>query len=223
MATVSGALALRHDDVPVLVRESSTYERVVKPLFDRLGAVLLMIALAPVLALVALVVLVTLGRPILYRQERVGQDGAPFEMLKFRTMEPDRRDSQLPFDGPDRRTTHKTLKDPRHTRLGRFLRKYSLDELPQLWNVVRGDLSLVGPRPELPHIVAQYEDWQHARHLVKPGITGLWQVTERSDDTLMCEHVDTDLEYVHAMSPTLDVKILLMTLPVVVGLGMTGS
>lgn len=195
----------------------SPYERIVKPVIDRTAGFLLMILFAPVLAAVALCVLVALGRPVLYRQERVGLHGQTFDVLKFRTMKPDRRQRQQPFEGPDRRRTHKTAQDPRHTRLGRVLRRYSLDELPQLWNVVRGELSLVGPRPELVAIVDRYEPWQHARHVVKPGVTGLWQVTARGNG-FMHEHTEVDLNYVRSVSLLTDLKILLVTIPVVVGL-----
>jgi lipopolysaccharide/colanic/teichoic acid biosynthesis glycosyltransferase len=97
------------------------------------------------------------------------------------------------------------------------LRRYSLDELPQLWNVVRGELSLVGPRPELVAIVNRYEPWQHARHAVKPGMTGLWQVTERGNG-FMHEHTDVDLRYLKVVSLWTDLKIMLLTIPVVLGL-----
>jgi lipopolysaccharide/colanic/teichoic acid biosynthesis glycosyltransferase len=148
----------------------------------------------------------------------------------------DRRVRQCAFDGDERRSgqdrrvgerrradcrrrNHKSPHDPRHTRLGRFLRRTSLDELPQLINVVRGELSLVGPRPELPEVVARYEPWQHARHWVKPGITGLWQVTHRSSGEPMHLHVDTDLRYVDKLSVATDLLILARTLPAILGVG----
>jgi lipopolysaccharide/colanic/teichoic acid biosynthesis glycosyltransferase len=197
-------------------RRATAYERFVKPAVDALGAGLLLTLLLPVLVVVTVGVLVSLGRPVLYRQQRVGLHGRSFSMLKFRTMEPDRRATQAPYDGPERRRTHKTPHDPRHTRFGRFLREFSLDELPQLWNVLRGDLSLVGPRPELTAIVDRYEPWQHARHSVKPGLTGLWQVTERGNG-MMHEHTDIDLDYVKQLSLRTDLKILVSTVPAVLG------
>lgn len=204
-------------DPPVAsARRASLYERLVKPAIDGLGAGLLLLVLLPLLAVVTAGVLISLGRPVLYRQQRVGLHGRSFSMLKFRTMEPDRRSAQRPYDGPDRRRTHKTVHDPRHTRLGRLLREYSLDELPQLWNVLRGDLSLVGPRPELSAIVNRYEPWQHARHSVKPGLTGLWQITERGNG-LMHEHTELDLRYVKQLSLLTDLKILVFTLPAILG------
>lgn len=205
-------------DVPPRPRVVGTYERVVKPVTDRLVAALLLLLLLPLAVLVAAGVLLTLGRPILYHQARVGFQGEHFTMLKFRSMRQDRRRDREPgYSGPDRRRRHKTQDDPRHTAFGRFIRRFSLDELPQLWNVVRGDLSLVGPRPELPQVVAGYEDWQHGRHAVRPGVTGLWQVTERDHDGEMYKHVHVDLRYVHGLSPRLDAWIALRTLPAVLG------
>ena len=199
-------------------RRPKRYERVVKPVLDRALALVLLVVLSPLIALVALAVRFTLGAPVLYAQERVGQGGKPFTMWKFRTMRPDRRRAQRPFEGADRRRTHKSVDDPRHTPLGRILRAYSLDELPQLWNVLRGELSLVGPRPELVEVVSRYEEWQHRRHDVRPGITGLWQVTERGDERPMHECVAIDLRYVARVAFRTDVWILAMTLPVVLGL-----
>ena len=153
-----------------------------KRVFDMVVAVCVAIALAPIALLVALAIYASNRKaPIFYRQIRVGQWGKPFMMYKFRTMNPDRRGDYLGeegFDGSDRRHTHKTDKDPRHTRLGRILRKTSLDELPQLYNVLNGTMSLVGPRPEILSIAEKYEIRNHARHMVRPGITGLWQISE---------------------------------------------
>jgi lipopolysaccharide/colanic/teichoic acid biosynthesis glycosyltransferase len=131
-------------------------------------------------------------------------------------MHEDRRQrSPENHDGPDRRVTHKTTEDPRHTPLGRVLRRFSLDELPQLWNVLRGEMSVVGPRPELPLVVDRYHQWQHLRHLVKPGITGLWQVSERGD-LAMHECVETDIEYVRRVSLLTDITIIARTIPAAV-------
>ena len=160
---------------------TTTYVRLWKPCLDRLAAVFLLLVTAPVLALVALVVRVRLGPGVIFRQQRVGRHGVSFDVLKFRTMLPDRRRADVPISFPDRRCTHKSGADPRHTPVGRFLRRWSLDELPQLVNVARGQMSLIGPRPELASVVARYQPWQHERHDVKPGLTGLWQVTARGD------------------------------------------
>ena len=189
------------------------YIRRVKPVIDWLLALVALILVLPVMVLVATVVFVSLGRPIVLRQERVGRGGQLFTVFKFRTMHPDRRRRPGMFDGSDRRRTHKHPEDPRLTPSGRLLRKLSLDELPQLFNVLRGDMSLVGPRPELPHIVdAYYEPWQHRRHAVKPGITGLWQISERGNG-MMHEHVDVDLDYVDQVGLGTDLWIMARTLP----------
>jgi lipopolysaccharide/colanic/teichoic acid biosynthesis glycosyltransferase len=150
---------------------------------------------------------------VLLVQPRIGRAGRTFGMLKFRTMHPCRRHryEAVPPE-QDRRCRHKSDEDPRHTRLGRLLRQTSLDELPQVWNVLRGDMSLVGPRPELPAIVAGYADWQHRRHEVKPGITGLWQVTERTHSAgEMHLHTGTDLAYLEQLSLRTDLAILIRT------------
>ena len=199
------------------------YQRFVKPLLDRTAGILLSMMAAPVLGVIALAVMARLGSPVLLRQERVGRDGRVFKVFKFRTMHPDRRVGTRPIDFPDRRRTHKHPDDPRHTPLGRFLRKYSLDELPQMLNVARGEMSLIGPRPELPHIVARYEPWEHARHIVTPGLTGLWQVTERGNGGLMHEHTDIDLRYVEAVTLRQDLWILLNTVPTLLGRRNAGS
>jgi lipopolysaccharide/colanic/teichoic acid biosynthesis glycosyltransferase len=209
------------------------YGRRVKPAVDRLLAALLLVLTLPLLLAAALAVLLTLGRPVILQQERVGLNGEVFVLRKFRTMRPCRRSSQqrrreapaaplpaLPCQRSreDRRLTHKHPHDPRLVRVGRFLRTWSLDELPQLYNVVCGHMSLVGPRPEMPQIVARYEDWQHARHTVKPGVTGLWQVSDRGQDGVLMHHrTDVDLRYVRQLSFWLDLKLLLLTVPAALG------
>jgi lipopolysaccharide/colanic/teichoic acid biosynthesis glycosyltransferase len=193
-------------------REAGHYETFVKPVMDVVGGLVATVLSAPLVVVIAIAILATMGRPVLYRQQRVGKGGRVFTVFKFRTMDHDRRERQQQYSGDDRRVNHKTHHDPRHTRLGRVLRKWSLDEIPQFWNVLAGDMSLVGPRPELVEIVARYEPWQHRRHLVKPGITGVWQISERGD-TPMHEATDIDLEYVESMSFRGDLKILLKTVP----------
>jgi lipopolysaccharide/colanic/teichoic acid biosynthesis glycosyltransferase len=196
------------------------YLRYGKPVLDRLlGAVLFLLAL-PVLLGIALAIWIKLGSPVLIRQQRAGLGGRPFPMYKFRTMDPDRRRRQRPFVGTDRRRTHKHPEDPRHTDLGRVLRALSLDELPQLLNIIKGDMSLVGPRPELMEVVDRYEPWQHHRHGVRPGLTGLWQITHRG--TEMHKHTEVDLAYIERLSFTTDCKILLRTVPALLGRGARG-
>jgi lipopolysaccharide/colanic/teichoic acid biosynthesis glycosyltransferase len=190
------------------------YAPVGKPVVDFLGAVILTVVVLPVGILVAVLVRISLGKGVLYRQERIGRYGRPFIMYKFRSMRADRRVGQVPFPGIDRRICHKREDDPRHTRVGRLLRRTRVDELPQMWNVIKGDMSLVGPRPELPHVVSRYEPWQHDRHQVKPGLTGLWQVSDRAVG-LAYEAVDLDIEYLGRLSFSTDCAILLRTLPVI--------
>jgi lipopolysaccharide/colanic/teichoic acid biosynthesis glycosyltransferase len=195
------------------------YARLLKPAFDRTFAALAIIVAIPAFLVVALVVRLSFGPGVLYRQCRVGRSGKPFTVFKFRTMEHDRRRPEPvgSFDGVDRRRTHKSHEDPRHRPVGRLLRKWSLDELPQLFNVLRGEMSVVGPRPELPSVVATYRGWEHERHLVRPGLTGLWQVQARGDGTLMREHIDLDVAYVRHVSAWTDLRILVRTLPALLG------
>jgi lipopolysaccharide/colanic/teichoic acid biosynthesis glycosyltransferase len=194
----------------------SFYQKFIKPAIDRTGGVLLSIATFPILMVVVPLIWWKLGRPAIFKQQRVGAYGREFTVYKLRTMKEDRRKRAGGFDGPDRRVNHKSPDDPRHIPLGRFLRKWSLDEIPQFWNVALGHMSLVGPRPELPHIVAKYESWQHRRHEVKPGITGLWQVSERGD-VPMHEATDVDIEYVGSVTMKNDLRILLLTVPAALG------
>jgi lipopolysaccharide/colanic/teichoic acid biosynthesis glycosyltransferase len=192
-----------------LPRPSGVYIRVVKPFLDRVLAVGALVVAAVPMAAIAGVVALTMGRPVLFRQQRIGLDGEPFEVLKFRTMRPDRRAMRLDVIH-DRRRTHKSGHDPRHTAVGRFLRRYSLDELPQLVNVVRGEMSMVGPRPELVSVVERYPPMLHQRHLVRPGLTGLWQVCARGIGP-MHENGRWDLTYVEQVSLWTDLRILART------------
>ncbi len=178
----------------------------------------MLVAASPFMVVIGVAVAVGMGRPIIFRQARVGLEGRVFTVYKFCTMAGDRRCQELPIEGEDRRVSHKRDDDPRLKPLGRLLRRWSLDELPQLWNVVRGDMSLVGPRPELPSIVSRFAAWQHERHVVKPGLTGYWQVYARGDGTVMHERTDLDIAYVRDMSLRTDLKVLLLTIPAVAGL-----
>lgn len=191
--------------------------RVAKEVFDRVTATALTVVLAPVLAAIALTILVRDGRPIFFRQERVGRDGTTFRCWKFRTMVPD-AEARLK-DLEDRNVAggplFKVPDDPRVTKTGRFLRAHSLDELPQLCNVLAGDMSLVGPRPPLAVEVATYDERAARRLLVKPGMTGLWQVQGRSD-LPWDEGVYLDLLYVDHWSPLLDLVIMARTLRTII-------
>jgi lipopolysaccharide/colanic/teichoic acid biosynthesis glycosyltransferase len=207
--------------VPQVGVETDARARAIKRLIDIVFASVGLVVLMPIVALVALaIVLDSPGAP-LFRQERIGKHGRPFKMLKFRTMIADRRvrDFGPPAGIIERRRVHKSPDDPRITHIGRFLRRSCLDELPQLWNVVCGSMSLVGPRPELPSIVAQYEPWQHARHAVTPGITGWWQIN-RDGLHLMHQATQLDLFYLEHWSVALDLRILVRTLVIVLrGIG----
>lgn len=200
-------------------RQSTRYERFAKPVLDRFFAAILLVFLAPVMFATAAIVWWRLGSPVFLRQRRVGLDGTHFSMLKFRTMHPCRRRGDASYVGPERRMTHKSPHDPRLDPVGRVLRAASLDELPQLFNILRGHMSIVGPRPELVEIVERhYEPWQHVRHAVKPGLTGLWQVTQRgSGKGLMHEFTDVDIDYIERVTWRTDLFILVRTVPAVLG------
>ena len=192
------------------------FDRFVKRVFDLVLAGVSLVLMAPVLAVLALAVYLDGGRPVVFSQRRVGETGRMFTMYKLRTMVPDaesRQEAALQ-GGAAVNAVYKPLNDPRVTRVGRFLRRTSLDELPQLWNVLRGEMSLVGPRPELPWVVDRYESWQRQRLAVLPGITGWWQVSGRGELPLH-ENVEYDLYYIQNYSPLLDLTILLRTLWVV--------
>lgn len=192
-------------------------QRLVKRAFDVVGAGLMITVLSPALLVIAALVRLDSPGPILFRQERVGAQGARFEMLKFRSMAVDaeQRLEALQEFNQGSGVLFKMKNDPRVTRVGRFIRRYSLDELPQLINVLTGTMSLVGPRPPLPAEVAKYEAHVHRRLLVRPGLTGLWQVSGRS--LLSWEDaVRLDLYYVENWSLAGDIIILLRTFRAVV-------
>lgn len=204
----------------VMQAHPSRYSRYAKRPLDVVMAVVLLIVLAPVLITVALLVRVKLGRGgIIYRQQRVGRNGQPFDILKFRSMLPDRRVANRPYIGPERRKTHKSANDPRHTRFGRFLRSSSLDELPQLINVIKGDMSLIGPRPELITVAAREGFLVHPRHLERPGITGSFQISELRAHNRISAGLHLDVAYVADVSLAKDLAILLKTPMVLVGRG----
>jgi len=177
---------------------------------------LLLLVTWPLMLLIALLIRLDSPGPVLFNQPRVGENGRVFRMYKFRTMvaDADQRPPPQDFDA-DGRPKYKLAHDARITRMGRFLRQTSLDELPQFFNVLKGEMSLVGPRPEVQYIVEQYEPWQRQRLAVPPGITGWWQVNGRSDLPM---HLNThlDLYYIRNYSLWLDLKILWMTIGVVI-------
>jgi lipopolysaccharide/colanic/teichoic acid biosynthesis glycosyltransferase len=192
------------------------YTEGIKRFLDIVMAAILLVLLTPLWLIVALAIKLERRTPcVIFRQNRIGRYGRPFVIYKFCTMIADRRKDQLPYGGPFRRVAHKTPNDPRVTRVGRFLRSTSLDEIPQLINILRGEMSFVGPRPELPMLVDRYEQWQHHRHLVTPGLTGWWQVHGRSSRP-MHENTDLDIYYVANQSFLLDLSIVLRTIGVVI-------
>ncbi|PKN94119.1 MAG: sugar transferase [Chloroflexi bacterium HGW-Chloroflexi-6] len=192
-------------------------QRLTKRIFDLLISLILLSLSWPLLVVIGLLIRRDSPGPAIFRQVRVGEHGQPFMMYKFRTMVQEAESLRHLVEHQDENGNmlHKSPTDPRITRIGHFLRRTSLDELPQLINVLIGDMSLVGPRPELPHIVQNYQPWQHARLSVPPGITGWWQVNGRSDKPMHL-HTEDDIYYVQNCSIWLDIQILLKTILVVV-------
>jgi len=188
----------------------------IKRLMDVVLASLGMVCLAPLFAIIAIAVRIDSPGNVLYRSLRVGRKGEKFECLKFRTMVngADKQKTSLRNKNEREGPFFKLRNDPRVTKLGRFLREYSLDELPQLWNILRGDMSLVGPRPHPTEDFERYELEHYRRLDVKPGLTGLWQVTARHDPSFAV-NMALDLEYIEHWNLWLDVKIVLRTLPIV--------
>ncbi|HYZ17516.1 MAG TPA: sugar transferase [Candidatus Acidoferrum sp.] len=187
----------------IAFRENGAYRRRQR-VFDLTIASLALLAASPVLALAALAIRLEDRGPIFFKQKRVGRFGKLFTIYKLRTMRITDCGDALSPSAPG---------DARITRVGRFLRKASIDELPQLINVLRGEMSIVGPRPEMPFVVQQrYEPWQHLRHLTKPGVTGLWQIRYRSRIPLhRPEATQIDLEYIRTASVSTDGRIVLHT------------
>ncbi|MEX1156516.1 MAG: sugar transferase, partial [Chloroflexota bacterium] len=182
---------------------------VVKRLLDIVLSSAALVALTPLFVFVAVTIIASDGRPVLFRQIRVGLNGRPFPVVKFRTMTRDAEErlAELEALNEIRGPAFKVTRDPRLTRVGRILRKTSMDELPQLWNVLRGQMSLVGPRPPLPREVSAYDLWHRRRLSMKPGITGLWQVAARGEDDFD-KWVELDLAYIDRWSVWLDLKIM---------------
>jgi len=187
-------------------------QRFVKRVFDIAVSSVLLLGALPLLLAVALAIKIDSRGPVVFKQPRVGQSGQHFQMYKFRSMVADAEAQQAEVDTRtiDGKIVHKMRNDPRVTRIGGILRRLSIDELPQLVNVLKGDMSMVGPRPELPRLVEQYEPWQRKRFEVPQGITGWWQVTGRADN-LMHLNTQVDLDYIRNYSIWLDVRILWKT------------
>lgn len=189
----------------------------IKRAFDFLFSLFALLFALPIMAVSILLVYLEDGRPVFFRQVRVGKDGQLFEILKIRTMvkTADQIQSRIKMYDAEGNLLHKVKGDTRVTRVGRWLRRFSLDELPQLFNVLAGTMSLVGPRPEVPSVVETYEPWQHKRFAVLPGLTGWWQINGRSDRPLHL-HIEDDLYYIQNYSIWLDLQIILRTVLVVI-------
>jgi lipopolysaccharide/colanic/teichoic acid biosynthesis glycosyltransferase len=213
------------------VRARNSWQRwsylIAKRLIDIVASFLLLILLLPLFAAVAIWIMRDSPGPVLFRQTRLGRNGKPFTVYKFRSMlagadEAVHREYFLRLLGtagsPQAATVFKVPNDQRVTRVGAILRQTSIDELPQLWNVLTGTMSLVGPRPPIPYEVEAYEPWMRQRLEVLPGITGLWQVSGRSRLNVD-EMFRLDVEYVRRRSLGLDLKILLLTVPTVLAAG----
>jgi len=194
----------------------NNYQRMIKRPFDLFLGVPILILFLPLMGLTALIIFLLDGSPVLFRQKRVGENGKIFEMLKFRTMvrNAEELQSQVEKRDVDGNLIHKTKDDPRVTHTGKFLRRVSLDELPQLFNIHAGTMSLVGPRPEMPYLVDRYQPWQRKRFAIPPGLTGWWQVNGRSDKPMHL-HTEDDLYYIQNYSIWLDLQIVVRTIWVV--------
>jgi lipopolysaccharide/colanic/teichoic acid biosynthesis glycosyltransferase len=213
---------IAHDASP----EVSRLRFAAKRGLDLIVATLALIVFSPVMAAVALAIRLDSAGPALFRQQRLGKDRKPFTIFKFRSMYVNSDDAShreavrlfaegKPTVGEDGTTSFKPVNDPRVTRVGKFIRATGLDELPQIFNVLRGEMSVVGPRPAIEYELDLYEDWYYRRFSVPPGITGLWQIS-RSKTTDLEDMVRQDVEYADSFSIWWDVKIILLTVPKIV-------
>ena len=194
----------------------SLLDSVIKRLIDLIGTAILLLVFAPMMIVIAISTRLDSPGPIIFCQKRVGKNGGEFVAYKFRTMYVGADEQKIHLNGLNeaKGPIFKMKNDPRRTRIGAWVRRTSMDELPQLFNVLRGDMSLVGPRPALPAEVQQYQEWHKRRFDVSPGLTGLWQVSGRND-MIFDEMVMLDIYYIENWSPWMDVWILLRTIPTV--------
>lgn len=193
------------------------FHAVLKRMMDISAAALLLLILLPLFAVVAALIRLESPGPVFFSQKRVGRSGREFDFYKFRSMFIDaeaRKQELMEQNEMEGGVLFKMKHDPRVTRIGRFIRRYSIDELPQLWNVLRGDMSLVGPRPPVPGEVKEYTVSDRRRLDAIPGITGLWQVSGRSDIPFD-QQVELDVEYIHSATLWENIKLLLKTIPAV--------
>lgn len=195
-----------------------------KYVLDRIFAFTFLVVLSPLFAVIAVIIKLDSRGKVIFCREQVGEKGEHFTMYKFRTMLADNDDSEYkayickyisegtPYTTDENgQAVYKVVNDPRVTRIGAMLRKSNLDELPQLFNILKGDMSLVGPRPDIPFAVEMYQDWHHQRYLIKPGLMGLWQVRGRKNQSFE-NMVRLDIEYITKQSLILDIKIILKTI-----------
>ena len=197
--------------------EFSLYE-VIKRLIDIVCSFLGVLVLSPLFIIIAIIIKMTSKGPVFFSQKRVGKNGKEFDMYKFRSMVVNAEElkeklaAKNEMSGP----MFKMKDDPRVTKVGKFIRKTSIDELPQLWNVLKGDMSLVGPRPSLPKEVAQFESWMYKRLEVKPGLTCYWQVSGRNNIDFE-DWMKLDIKYVNDRSTWIDIKLIFKTVGVLFG------
>ena len=195
----------------------SKSQRLVKRIFDLVFGFVFLVATSPLMVVIGVLIKINSPGPVIFRQKRVGEKGIIFDMFKFRTMI-DGAETKIHLvekTDEDGNYYFKFPQDPRITLIGRFLRRTSLDELPQIFNVLKGYMSMVGPRPEMPFLVEKYQTWQNARFNVPQGLTGWWQINGRSDKPM---HFNTrdDIYYIENYSFILDIKILIRTIFVVI-------
>ena len=203
---------------PIILKESKLY-LASKRLMDILGSLIGIILLAPIMLIVAIMIKLEDPKgPVVFVQERNGKDGKLFKMYKFRSMyvDAEERLAELEHLNEQSGPVFKIKNDPRITKIGSFIRKTSLDELPQLFNILAGDMSIVGPRPALPREVVQYTAYQRQRLLVKPGLTCIWQVSGRNH-IAFDEWVELDIQYIKTRSIWLDIKLIVLTIPALLG------
>lgn len=200
------------------INEKSLGYSVVKRIIDIMGAIIGLIVLSPLLIIISIAIIVDSKGPVIFSQKRVGKNGKNFKMYKFRSMVIDAEQlleklkEKNEMSGP----MFKMKKDPRVTKVGNFIRRTSIDELPQLVNVLKGEMSLVGPRPSLPHEVEKFEPWMIERLTVKPGLTCFWQVRGRNDIGFS-EWMELDVKYVRERSTLLDIKLIFQTVGLLFG------
>jgi len=206
--------------IPLITLQNSkqvAWKLAMKRLIDILGSACILLLSAPIIIMIGVLIKLDSKGPVFYRQKRCGKDGKRFLMFKFRSMANDAESIQTELLKKNEATglMFKMRNDPRITKIGKFLRKYSLDEVPQFFNVLKGDMSLVGPRPPLPAEASDYNDWYKQRLSFKPGMTGMWQINGRSDLSFD-EMVKLDVEYINNWSLWLDIILLLRTIPAVI-------